>query len=229
VQTHARQDSQAPGDPCSGSREFDTSGEIARENRDENLAHGQDAFVSDAECWEAGWYGVNTNWWDELKTYDNKDEVFILLFGAGTGQEGVYSLQRISEEGLPLDTVLAFATQRDAEKYAALLEDEMAQQAHVETILPSELREFCAESGFEVRVVDYSAVLLGFFRPPKQTVEVTDWERAVRLRAGLWSMCDEPFVGKQVEAEAPSEAVLRHSEEDMDNMRRHLQRMYDEM
>jgi hypothetical protein len=95
---------------------FDFSGEIARENRDEKLAHGQDAFVSDAECWEAGWYGVNTNWWDELKTYDNKDEVFILLFGIGTGQEGVYSLQRISEEGLPLDTVLAFATQRDADK-----------------------------------------------------------------------------------------------------------------
>jgi hypothetical protein len=86
----------------------------------------------------------------------------------------------------------------------------MAQQAHVETILPSELMEFCAESGFEVRVVDYSAVLLGFFRPPKQTVEVTDWERAVRLRAGLWSMCDEPFVVRPFRIWSPTSAGSEH-------------------
>eukprot|EP00976_Prorocentrum_cordatum_P069913 1179735-Prorocentrum_minimum.AAC.4 len=67
-------------------------------------------------------------------------------------------------------------------RYAALLEDEMGQHAYVETIYTSELQEFCVEAGFEVRVVDNSAVILGFFRPPQQTVDVTDWERAVRLR-----------------------------------------------
>ena len=63
---------------------------------------------------ENGWFGVNTNWWGEMSTYGSSDTVYILLFGVGTGQEGVYSLQRLTADGLPMDTVLAFAAERDA-------------------------------------------------------------------------------------------------------------------
>jgi hypothetical protein len=63
--------------------------------------------------------------------------VSVLLFGAGTGQTGVYSLQQWTEEedgadgGLPHDTVLAFESPSDAEQYAKLLERQMGRRAQV--------------------------------------------------------------------------------------------------
>jgi hypothetical protein len=52
----------------------------------------------------------------------------------------------------------------------------------VEPINPRDLQGFCAQAGFDSRVVDRSAVTLGLFQPPQQTVDVTDWERASALR-----------------------------------------------
>jgi hypothetical protein len=52
----------------------------------------------------------------------------------------------------------------------------------VEPINPRDLQGFCAQAGFDSRVVDRSAVTLGLFQPPQHTVDVTDWERASALR-----------------------------------------------
>lgn len=62
----------------------------------------------------------------------------MLLFGADTGQTGVYSLQQWTQEaadgtggGLPHNTVLAFESRADAEHYAQLLERQMGCRAQV--------------------------------------------------------------------------------------------------
>eukprot|EP00976_Prorocentrum_cordatum_P069912 1179735-Prorocentrum_minimum.AAC.3 len=103
----ARKDSQAPGDHLGPRISGDLHPELSYPYKKKN------SFGSKSS--ETGWVGVNTNWWGEMNTCDT-DEVYILLFGVGTGQEGVYSLQRLNEDGLPKDTVLAFAAQRDAER-----------------------------------------------------------------------------------------------------------------
>jgi len=229
----------------------DTPGDLTRQHSEFSFRFSQEHLAAESKATETGWYGVNTNWWGEMSTYDTADEVYILLFGVGTGQEGVYSLQRLTADGLPMDTVLAFAAQRDAERYAALLEDEMGQHAYVETIYTAELEDFCLEAGFEVRVVDNSAVVLGFFRPPQQTVDVTDWERAVRLRAGMFTVCDEPLDQSGVcsPAEAPAQisgalagpyvedvaagevhaSAGEPSAEDLERARHLFQKLYDEL
>lgn len=154
-----------------------------------------------------GWSDGSTPlYWASLEQFMHLECVSVLLFGAGTGQTGVYSLQQWTEEedgadgGLPHDTVLAFESPSDAEQYAKLLERQMGRRAQVEPINPRDLQGFCAQAGFDSRVVDRSAVTLGLFQPPQQTVDVTDWERASALRAGRYSvLADHPEGGGAAE------------------------------
>jgi len=188
------------------------------------------------DMWEDGWYGVNTRWWTDLHNYDDVKSVCVLLFGVGTGQEGVYSLQRWTDDGLPHDTVLAFASPRDAERYAAMLEEEMGRMAVVEPISPPDLKGFCFEAGFDIRVVDSSAVMLGLFSPPNQTVDVTDWERASRLREGAFSvlspeeaeacMLVDADVDTMVDMSSTSVSQIPRSGTYMDQVRNCLETLY---
>jgi len=159
-----------------------------------NLQHPEmsaEELLRFTDPWKDQWRGMNTSWWSEISRYAAHEQVFVLLFGVGSGNEGVYSLQRWTEDGLPHDTVLAFASKQDAERYASLLELEMDRVAAVESISPANLVEFCRDSEFDLRVVDNRAVVLGLFLPPNQSTEVTDWERASRLRSGVWSVLED--------------------------------------
>jgi len=189
----------------------------------ENQQHGLGEFDSEFEkeaikrvkesgVLEVGkgdeWGGMDTLWWTELDVYKNAPCVYVLLFGVGTTQEGVYSLQRRTNEGLPEDTVLAFATKADADCYAALLQAEMGRVAHAEALIPEDLEEFCQGAGFQCRVVGQSAVTLGLFTPPKYTVEMTDWERASRLRKGLWSVLGDEAENAEFPGPFPGASCL---------------------
>lgn len=46
-------------------------------------------------------------------------QVYILLFGVGRYEtEGIYSMRAVmSNDGLPIDTIIAFECQEDAERY----------------------------------------------------------------------------------------------------------------
>ena len=64
--------------------------------------------------------------------------MYILVFGAGTGSEGLYSLQERTKDDVPVDIILAFPTHEDAARYGTLLEAEMGRVPAVEAARPED-------------------------------------------------------------------------------------------
>lgn len=121
-----------------------------------------------------------------------KRAVYVILFGVGsTDTEGIYSLRVMSrEERLPQDTIIAFSTKEDAERYAGLLEATMEHMPTVIAIEPSELLDFCDDSGYSHRVEADGSLLI----PPDYYVTITDWERSLRLREGKWTVMERDLI-----------------------------------
>ena len=125
--------------------------------------------------------------WSNLQDLDDvpaDDAVYILVFGAGTGSEGLYSLQEHTKDDVPVDIILAFPTHEDAARYGTLLEAEMGRVPVVEAARPEDLKYTCREGGYRCKVARRGVLLM----PPEKTVEVTDWERTNALRQGQWSV-----------------------------------------
>ena len=102
-------------------------------------------------------------------------QVFILLFNAGTDNEGIHTL-KVSEPvtgGSSLqDVVLAFEAEDDATRYALLLEAQDFPAATVEGMDRAEVEEFCRGSGLEMKFVPEGTLAV----PPETSVETTDWQ-----------------------------------------------------
>jgi hypothetical protein len=82
----------------------------------------------------------------------NRAQVFVILFGVGDrDQEGIYSLRALSQEGLPRETIIAFESEEDAQRYAGLLEATMEHVPNVCSIPPQELLDFCSDAGYSCR------------------------------------------------------------------------------
>jgi hypothetical protein len=115
-------------------------------------------------------------------------QVYVILFGVGsTDTEGIYSLRVMSrDDGLPQDTIVAFSSKEDAERYSGLLEATMDHVPSVCPIEPVELLDFCTDSGYSYRVEAQGSLLI----PPDYYVGITDWERSLRLREGKWTVME---------------------------------------
>ena len=107
-------------------------------------------------------------------------QIHVILFGVGEGEpEGIYSLRAMpAADSLPQETIIAFESAEDAQRYASRLEATMDRAPNVIPITPSELLEFCMESGYNCRLEQAGSML----NPPDYNVDVTDWERSLRLR-----------------------------------------------
>ncbi|MCS5690699.1 DUF3110 domain-containing protein [Cyanobium sp. FGCU-6] len=99
----------------------------------------------------------------------------VLLFDAGSDQEGIHSLE-ISGQTV----VLLFEDPDDAERYAGLLEAQDFPVPTVEALDREELEGFCAQAGYEARFVpagflprsDEDRLLIA---PPERNMDVTHW------------------------------------------------------
>ena len=102
--------------------------------------------------------------------------VHVLLFDAGTDQEGIHSLELNGRT-----VVLLFEDSDDAERYAGLLE---AQDFPVPTVEPldrEEMELFCGEAGYEARFVPagflpQSAEDRLLIAPPERNMDVANWQ-----------------------------------------------------
>jgi hypothetical protein len=102
--------------------------------------------------------------------------VHVLLFDAGSDQEGIHSLELNGRT-----VVLLFEDRDDAERYAGLLE---AQDFPVPTVEPldrEEMELFCAEAGYEARFVPagflpQSAEERLLIAPPERNMDVANWQ-----------------------------------------------------
>lgn len=77
----------------------------------------------------------------------------------------------------------------------------MEHMPHVCPIEPSELVDFCTESGYTYRLESQGSLLI----PPDYNVGMTDWERSIRLRGGQWSVAEQQAAPDAVLASSPSD------------------------
>uniref|UniRef100_A0A061RLV0 Uncharacterized protein n=1 Tax=Tetraselmis sp. GSL018 TaxID=582737 RepID=A0A061RLV0_9CHLO len=126
---------------------------------------------------------------DNMSTLSSLNEVFVILFGVGEeGEEGIYSLKSLGGQGVAVDTVIAFESEVDADRYAGLLEAVMVWKPTVHSITPVELVEFVLDSGLDCRLQPRGSHIF----PPDWNVPVgmTDWERKRRLRMGQYTVLE---------------------------------------
>jgi hypothetical protein len=126
-----------------------------------------------------------------LNCVENNSPLFVLVFHHehnSTQQAGIYSLQeKATPDELPVDTILAFMTKSDAERYAKLLKSSLGTVPIVESVTKSELALTCRIGGHRCVVSSKGYELA----PPRESLKVTDWERSNMLRSGSWKVVGE--------------------------------------
>lgn len=108
--------------------------------------------------------------------------VHVLLFDAGSENEGIHSLELNGTT-----VVLLFEDRDDAERYAGLLEAQDFPMPTVEALDRLEMEQFCAESGYEARVVPsgflpQSAEDRLLIAPPEANMDVSSWQEQADLQ-----------------------------------------------
>jgi len=102
--------------------------------------------------------------------------VFVLLFNAGTENEGIHTI-RMGDRNL----VLMFEQEDDATRYALLLEAQDFPEPAVEAIDREEIEGFCQGVGYECRLVPAGFVPQDeadrlMIAPPETNLDQTDWD-----------------------------------------------------
>ncbi len=101
--------------------------------------------------------------------------VHVLLFDAGSDQEGIHSLEIQGRT-----VVLLFEERDDAERYAGLLEAQDFPVPTVEALDREEMELFCSQAGYEARFVPSgflprSAEDRLLIAPPERNLDVRNW------------------------------------------------------
>lgn len=120
---------------------------------------------------------------------------YVILFGVGEEDvEGIYTLRTSDIEKSTLavasvDTVVAFESEIDAQRFATLLEASLSHKPCVFPISWSDVTEWCNDNNTRCRLEPSGSLLI----PPESNVERTDWERALALQRGEYKiLSDEP-------------------------------------
>ena len=92
--------------------------------------------------------------------------VYILLYNAGTSNEGIHTLQ-VGER----NKILMFMAQDDAERYALMLEAQDFPTPTVESIDEEEVKAFCENADYDFELVEPGKLAI----PPEGNLEPTDW------------------------------------------------------
>ncbi|MGL5805271.1 MAG: DUF3110 domain-containing protein [Xenococcaceae cyanobacterium] len=92
--------------------------------------------------------------------------VYILLFNAGTENEGIHTIQ-IGDR----NKVLMFENEDDATRYSLMLEAQDFFSPSIEAIDSEEVEEFCRGAGYEWEIVEKDKLEI----PPETNLEATDW------------------------------------------------------
>ena len=93
--------------------------------------------------------------------------VYILLFNAGTDNEGIHTVQMGDR-----NTILMFKEEDDALRYAGLLEAQDFPEAKVEAIDSEEVEQFCRQANYDPKIVEPGQLEI----PPERNVEDFSWE-----------------------------------------------------
>lgn len=93
--------------------------------------------------------------------------VYILLFNAGTDNEGIHTIQMGDR-----NTILMFKDEDDALRYSVLLEAQDFPEPKVEAIDSEEVEQFCRQADYDSKLVESGQLEI----PPEKNVEDLNWE-----------------------------------------------------
>ncbi|RZM76009.1 DUF3110 domain-containing protein [Leptolyngbya iicbica] len=127
-------------------------------------------------------------------------QVYVLLFNAGTDNEGIHSLQANGR-----NTVLMFEDEDDATRFGLMLEAQDFPTPDIEAFEQDEIEEFCEEAGFDLRLIPAGSLMV----PPDSAVEAMDWDPD----------------GEYVAEEPPTADESRLSNEELDDIRQRLEKL----
>ena len=99
--------------------------------------------------------------------------VYILLFNAGTDNEGMHTVQMGDR-----NTILMFQDEDDALRYAGLLEAQDFPEATVEAIDSEEVEQFCRQADYDSKIVEPGQLEI----PPEKNIENLNWEEEQQQR-----------------------------------------------
>lgn len=93
--------------------------------------------------------------------------VHILLFNAGTDNEGIHTVQMGDR-----NTILMFQEEDDALRYAGMLEAQDFPEATVEAIDSEEVEQFCRQADYDWKFIESGQLEI----PPEKNVEEFNWQ-----------------------------------------------------
>jgi hypothetical protein len=99
--------------------------------------------------------------------------VYILLFNAGTDNEGIHTIQMGDR-----NTILMFKDEDDALRYSLLLEAQDFPEPKVEAIDSDEVEQFCRQADYDSKLVESGQLEI----PPEKNVEDLNWEEKENTR-----------------------------------------------
>lgn len=132
--------------------------------------------------------------------------VFVLLFNAGTDNEGIHTIRLVGSDGREHNIVMMFESAEDAERYAMLLEAQDFQVPTVEEFLAEDIEDFCASANYEAKLIPIGFVPQSneeriFLSPPETNAETTDWsEDSENLGSVEDSEDDATIVSSELDA-----------------------------
>lgn len=111
--------------------------------------------------------------------------VHVLLFDAGSDQEGIHSLELAGRT-----VVLLFEQRDDAERYAGLLEAQDFPIPTVEALDREDMERFCTQAGYEARFVPegflpQSAEERLLIAPPERNMDTSLWRESEQAETDL--------------------------------------------
>jgi len=134
--------------------------------------------------------------------------VFVLIFNAGTDNEGIHTIRISNAQGLEGNKILMFESEDDATRFALMLEAQDFAIPTVEMMNADDVQEFCESTGYTWEIVAENSELA---IPPETNVEQTDWQAQAQIEDA-----DKNFFPTSLSA---SESV----NSDLDSIRRQLE------
>ena len=92
--------------------------------------------------------------------------VYILLFNAGTNNEGIHTIQVGNR-----NKILMFQEEDDAVRFSMMLEAQDFPEATVEALDSEEIEAFCRKADYDWELIEPGKLAI----PPEKNAEKTDW------------------------------------------------------
>ncbi|MDZ8183603.1 MAG: DUF3110 domain-containing protein [Nostoc sp. ChiSLP02] len=139
--------------------------------------------------------------------------VFVLMFNAGTENEGIHTILKGDAEGGKLrNTILMFESEDDATRFALMLEAQDFPTPTPEEMDAEEIKGFCESAGYDWEIIPENSDSV--ITPPEINVEQTDWQPDAQTEDTLE---DTSYPNEQ----PPEESELSDSE--LEKIRRKLE------